>query len=523
MDYHLFTSYQLNPTLNFEDLQRFIQEFYFFLSFYEMGFDVNPKYFRLKKFKSTLDKYHRDLPVPLSDMLKDPAIWNDYFDQGEKSVKQNTVFNHPLFIVFFILESKIEFASYHSISLKYEVLSDLSDHIESCNQLMKTMVEDPNLLSFSESVLYALDTQELAQLYYSVNRLRQLLTTEPRFCSYEEAFYSISDKSGGRKSLCLVDEERGDAFFDIQNFFRYPRIRKVWMMYKLCINLRYYKYYSQWLTFFKAVYRWFMKQSEKLRKILYPSKSYHDFVLESLRYSYDHLELVKKGFVILYVMMDFRYPKALVNSYGNAAILKILKPTKPFNCFERREKEKWILIVYKLSRNHLGKRMLLFDFLVNNNFEYASENHVNVLRQLRYITQRLGNMEDFPFETSHLDFSRIWGKPNSLILRYRAYLLEWFNISEVSHFMSRDVIEDEPKGLLIDYEKSLHLLSPNERELFSMLFAIKDTQCLFPSKHESLMFENTIRGHMFQMKAYAEYHLGDRKMYRYYDRTYPMF
>lgn len=473
---HILYSFRFNLAKGFPKLQEIIQLFYLALASYEVNVKVDRKKFPFKKLiKSTLNLLHDSLPSLLIDMLKDTMLWSEYFNQGENSILKNTEFNHMFFLIFYILESKI---------VSTIKITSLSKFPNCYAQLIETMSKSPDLLSLSMAVLYTLDTEELVQLYDSIEKLQHLMATNRWFSDYEEAFKLTLDERNSK----LEDKE---ISYETNYFCKYPRAMKVWLIYRLCDNKNAFKSSHEWWSYYKTIYRWLIEQSEKIQKVLHPSISSTDHSLLSFKGVGHFCTELSLTFHLLYIMMEFRYPKSLVKSFCDATMVYLFSVSDYgyLNLFDLQN--------LPLKRGHFSHlpRKLIFNILVKYCFEDETEKETKLSNQFNFLVSHLHMVGVFLFSQIRFQLQGVETQVNLKRLartRRRVEVIPEIidTIDYYSHSSTLFIGEitsepDEIGSFLIDYDKFNHLLLPDEMFLFHFdTIVLHGFRHFFPSHEE---------------------------------------
>lgn len=368
-------SYDFTSNFKIDKCQAIVQSFYLTLASYELNIAEEKRQLPFMASFTALSlnpfKQSEAIPKPVAKLFRDSKLWRDYYDKGKISMKTGKEFNHQLFLPFFILESKL---------LSSLPDSRVSKHLDKYYMLMQTMIDDPDLTSFSLAVLYNVNSRELKLLYRLFDKLQLLLSHEMWSDDYDSALYLFEDIESGN----FADYE---SSYDVNDFFLYPRARKAWLMYRLCIYPDNFKSYDHWVHHFKETYKWFMQQTEKVQKVLHPSRYYDDASI--FFYEIDKkrdLMLLNRVLRVPYIvklMMEFHLPRNFVTTFCNNAFQNALYRgyvSNPLDNFISKKN----LLRPRGSEWYLPKiRKMTFNVLIGRNFSFDKSGRIKLVREYR--------------------------------------------------------------------------------------------------------------------------------------------
>lgn len=368
-------SYDFNWKSKVHEVQDIIQLFYLALASYELKIEINPEEFHFTMlFQPSWNPLSNPLPWSVSGIFISFDGWKDYFIKGHLSIQSEEEFNHQLYVLFFVLESKV---------VECEKRNTPSRSPKTYLQLMKTIVENPELISFSFLDLCNSGKRELKLLHNLFDRLQILLCSQEWFKNYEDAFGALSK---------LNSRHFDNLHYDVGDFFLFPRVRKAWLMYRLCIPPDEMKSHDEWVHHFKETYKWFMQQSKKVYTILHPSRPFDDSTIFDLRgedfcdlRDYYSRTAMGKLMHVIYTMLEFHQHMELIKSFCDSSLLKLLafedrNPLDRFYCGQSR---------FKCSSSNnvplLKIKKVVFNVLIGKNFEFNRQGDVRIVKEFRFL------------------------------------------------------------------------------------------------------------------------------------------
>lgn len=306
--------YELPPNFEIAQSQEIIQLFYFALASYELNIEVNLKKCKFTKLvgpPSSIPSMLNPFPEPVAKEFQASYRWKDFFIIGDISIQTQGEFYHELFIPFFILESKL---------IDYKMNSTSADSPQMYSAFVKTMVEDPDLTSFSVPVLYSLDNYELELLFSLFHKLLFLLSEQRWSYNYKEVMEELMKLP----TWYFVYP----SCFSAEHLLKFPRARKAWLMYRLCIPSKKVKSVDSWIYHFRETYKWMMEQVEKIYMVLHPSRKFNDsptFTCETAHLrAYKQRENELYIILVYYMMKEFHLPSDFVQAYCDATTRQLL-------------------------------------------------------------------------------------------------------------------------------------------------------------------------------------------------------
>lgn len=169
--------------------------------------------------------------------------------------------------------------------------------------------------SYTEDDLFSLDESELITLQDLVDKFQILLCMRTRYKSYTEAFKDLARLP--RTAFESLKPQTGISLLRTKS-----RFRTAWMNYQLCAYSHiYFNSEIEREEHVRTVYRWFMKISTALHKILKPSMKSRNYTIpQNLTVELKDLEWILVGRLaevlnIFLIMVFFKHPQELIDRF----------------------------------------------------------------------------------------------------------------------------------------------------------------------------------------------------------------